>query len=184
MAVVSHEVLPVNGATQDQGEALNAYLVRFVMGNVGLLGAPVLHVAAVVDAPTGRLAGHAQISQAIAPPGGMIVISDLTGQIRSLGFGESVRVVTLTGTYECSFPPPAIGSATQSFSATLVLEQDDVAVAERPVAQPQPRRGDVLVGIEPAQVDRTGVVVVDRVVLDHEVVTDLRDLLRAESDGA
>lgn len=126
MAVVSHEaVLPVNGATQDHGEALNAYLVRFVMGNVGLPGAPVLHVAAVVDAPTGRLARHAQITQAIAPPGGMIAISDLTGQIRSLGFGESVRVVTLTGTYERSFPPPAIGSTTQSFSATLVLEQDE-----------------------------------------------------------
>jgi hypothetical protein len=128
MAVVSHEaVLPVSGATKDHGEAPSAYLVRFVMGNVGLPGAPVLHVAAVVDAPTGRMAGHAQITQAIAPPGAMIAISDLTGQIRSLGFGESVRVVTLSGTYEYSFPPPAIGTETQDFSATLVLERDEWA---------------------------------------------------------
>jgi Domain of unknown function (DUF1842) len=124
MAVVSHEALTANGATTDHGEALNAYLVRFAMGRVGLPGAPVLHVAAVVNAPTGRMSGHARITQAIAPPGGMIAISDVTGQIRSLGFGESVRVVTLSGTYEDSFPPPAIGTVTQDFSATLVLEQD------------------------------------------------------------
>jgi len=123
MAVVSHEA--VNGATKDHGEAINAYLVKFVMGNLGTPGAPVLHVAAVVNAPTGKLAGHAEITQAIAPPGGMITISDLTGQIRSLGFGEAVRVVTMSGTYEYSFPPPAIGTATEEFSATLVLQQDE-----------------------------------------------------------
>ena len=125
MAAVSHEVLTSNGATTDHGEALDAYLVRFVVGNVGLMGAPVLHVAAVVDAPTGRISGHARITQAIAPPGGMIAINDLTGQIRSLGFGESVRAVTLSGTYEYSYPPPAIGTETLDFSATLVLKQDE-----------------------------------------------------------
>jgi hypothetical protein len=33
--------------------------------------------------------------------------------------------VTLSGTYECSFTPPAIGTETQDFSATLVLERDE-----------------------------------------------------------
>lgn len=87
-------------------------------------GAPLLHVQALVDAPTGRISGHAQITQAIAPPDGVIAINDVTGQIRSLGFGPAVRVVTLAGTYQQELPPPAIGIVTLDMTATLVLEQN------------------------------------------------------------
>jgi hypothetical protein len=101
---------------------IGLYLVKFVVGNEGMPGAPLLHVQALVDAPTGKISGHAQITQAIAPPDGDIVIANLTGQIRSFGFGQPLRVVTLEGTYYHQLPPPAIGTVTEPLSATLVLE--------------------------------------------------------------
>jgi hypothetical protein len=106
---------------------IGLYLATFVVGNQGVPGAPLLQVQALVDAPTGKISGHARITQAIAPPAGNIAISDLTGQIRSLGFGKGMRVVTLTGSYPYVLPPPAIGTVTEPFSATLVLGQDSWA---------------------------------------------------------
>lgn len=134
---------------------VDTYLVRCDVGNGGTPGAPVLHVAALVVVPAGRISGHAEITQAIAPPDDRLVISDLTGHIRSLEFGDGVRVVTLAGTYVHQLPPPAIGEATLNFSATLVLAQEtwegrgsftygahevkDVAVTQAPGDRPTVR---------------------------------------------
>lgn len=112
-----------SAAAPTTDEPIGLYMVKFVLGNEGMPGAPLLHVQALVDAPTGKISGHAQITQAIAPPNGNIQISNLTGQIRSLGFGPSVRVVTLSGSYVQSVPPPAIGSFVVPVEATLVIEQ-------------------------------------------------------------
>ena len=102
---------------------LDTYLVNFVVGDEQP-GAPILHVSALVDAPTGHISGHADITQAVAPPNSDLRISNLTGRLRSLRFGAGLRHVTLAGTYEQSFPPPAIGEILRKFSAALVIEQD------------------------------------------------------------
>lgn len=105
--------------------AIELYLVNFLVGNEGMPGAPLLHVAAAVDAPTGHITGQAEITQAIAPPGGLIRIDHLHGRVHSLGFGPAVRVVALKGSYVFSFPPPAIGEVIAQFSATLVIAQEE-----------------------------------------------------------
>jgi Domain of unknown function (DUF1842) len=104
---------------------IDVYLVKFLVGNVGMPGAPILHVSAMVDAPTGDITGHAEITQAVAPPGGIIRIKHLHGHVRLFALDPAVRVVTLTGCYTFSFPPPAIGEALAPFSATLVIGHDD-----------------------------------------------------------
>jgi hypothetical protein len=105
--------------------AVDLYLVDFLVGNEGMPGAPILHVYAAVDAPTGDITGKAEITQAVAPPGGLIGIKHLQGRIQLLTLDPAVRVVTLTGSYVFSFPPPAIGEGTAPFSATLVIAHDD-----------------------------------------------------------
>jgi hypothetical protein len=104
---------------------IDLYLVKFLVGNEGMPGAPLLHVAAAVDAPTGDITGQAEITQAIAPPGGIIRIKHFYGHIQLLELDPAVRVVTLKGSYVFSFPPPAIGEGTAPFSATLVIKHDE-----------------------------------------------------------
>jgi hypothetical protein len=104
---------------------IDVYPVNLVVGDKGKPGAPLLHVAALVNVPSGLISGHAEITQAIAPPEGLIRINDIQGRIRSLGFGTAFRVVTLDGTYIVSFPPPAIGEMVVQFSAILVVGQAD-----------------------------------------------------------
>ncbi len=110
-------------AVRDDETVVGLYRVALIVGNEGTPGAPLLELQLVVDAPSGRISGQAVITQAIAPPEGRIVVSNLTGQIRSLGFGPAVRVVSLEGSYEHFLAPPAIGVATLPFSATLLIPQ-------------------------------------------------------------
>jgi hypothetical protein len=98
---------------------IDLYLLKFELGNLDLPGAPVLHVSAAVDAPTGTLTGQAEITQAIDPPAGDIRINDLQGKILSFPSG---RVIVLRGTYRFSFPPPAIGEGTAKFEAAVFLD--------------------------------------------------------------
>ena len=78
-----------------------------------------------MDAPTGHIVGMAEITQAIAPPDSVLRVRNLSGHIRSLGLGPAKRVVTLTGDVEYDLLPPAIGTVTYPFSATLVVGQED-----------------------------------------------------------
>jgi hypothetical protein len=99
--------------------SIEMYLLKFELGNVGMPGAPILHVSAGVDAPTGAISGQAEITQAVAPPEGSIRINDLRGRIVNFPSG---RVIVLRGTYQFSFPPPAIGEGTAAFEAVVLLD--------------------------------------------------------------
>ena len=99
--------------------SIELYLLKFELGNLGMPGAPILHVSAAVDGPTGVLTGQAEITQAIAPPEGDIRINDLQGRIFDFPSG---RVITLRGTYRFPFPPPAIGEGTAKFEASVFLD--------------------------------------------------------------
>jgi hypothetical protein len=126
MATSHNAVLESNGAPEDHGQALDAYLVKCAVGSQVLVGAPLLQVAAVVNALTKKIAGHAQITQSVTPPGGRIVISDLTGRIHSIGEVQDVpySIVTLSGTYDNSG-----ASVASDFMATLLVTQDGVGWA-------------------------------------------------------
>lgn len=103
-------------------EKAGLYRVTFDVGNEGEPGAPILHVQALVYAPTGRITGTASITQAIAPPGGNIEIHDLRGEIRELGYGTPAkRLVALSG----FFSPDPLTPILESFSASLEIEQDE-----------------------------------------------------------
>lgn len=104
--------------------AIDTYLANFLAGNEGMPGAPLLHGSLLVVVPSNLVSGHAEITQAIAPPNDTIRIAELSGRIYPLGFGGGVRVVVLQGTYFQSFPPPAIGEIREQFSAVLVLESE------------------------------------------------------------
>jgi hypothetical protein len=104
---------------------IDVYLVKLLVGNEGMPGAPILHIFAMVDAPTGDISGQAEITQAVARPDGSIRIKDLHGHVRLLAFDPAVRIVTLTGSYTFSFPPPAIGEVIAPFSTTLIIGHDD-----------------------------------------------------------
>lgn len=104
---------------------IGLYLVKLNVGDEGVPGAPILHIQAAVDAPTGHITGQAEITQAIAPPDGVLHVRNLSGQIWSLGADPAKRVVTLTGDCLYDFPPPQIGQATYPFSAVLLIGEDD-----------------------------------------------------------
>jgi hypothetical protein len=105
--------------------SLDLYRIKLLVGNRGMAGAPLLHVEALVDAPTGRISGHGEITQAIAPPDDDLKINDLTGQVRTLGIiGPGIRVAALCGTYVYYLPGPKPAQITEKFEATLRLEQE------------------------------------------------------------
>lgn len=103
---------------------IGLYLLSIEAGNAGMPGAPILHFQGTVNAPTGAINGHAEITQALPPPDGVIEIPHVTGRIRHLGLGPDKRVVSLEGTYVVSVPPPAIGSYLAKFSAVLVVDAE------------------------------------------------------------
>lgn len=104
---------------------LDTYQVKLLVGNENMAGAPLLHLALLVEAETGRIVGRATITQAIAPPNDTIVIGNVTGVIHSMGLPPAHRVVSLQGTYPYVLPPPAIGTVLEEFSATLLIEQNN-----------------------------------------------------------
>lgn len=97
-----------------------AYLVKGIIGNEKLLGAPLAHFSLVVSPVLGTVSGMVEITQAIASES--IVINNITGKIRATGFGKSTKIVSLEGTYSVSFPTPAIGEYTAKFSAYMDID--------------------------------------------------------------
>src|ERR1700744_5104662 len=76
----------------------------------GLLGAPVFHLNLLVYPSGSSVTGIVNISQSVTPPGNNITVR-VTGTIHEMVFGAQVtKVISLTGEYVVSFPPPAIGS--------------------------------------------------------------------------
>jgi hypothetical protein len=99
------------------------YLVNGQAGNVGVAGAPILHFSLVVMAPTGKVSGHATISQALGVNSEK-PINDVTGEIHAAGFGSVTKLVALKGTYYEPLPPPAIGQISVPFTAQFAIDND------------------------------------------------------------
>lgn len=102
--------------------ALGTYLVNGIAGNENLAGAPTLHFSLVVVSGTGKVSGHAMITQAIAPPHNEKIINNVTGQIHATGLGPVTKIVALHGTYLDHLPPPAIGTIEIPFTAHFAID--------------------------------------------------------------
>lgn len=100
---------------------LGTYLVNGEAGNVGMAGAPILHFALLVVSGTGKVSGHAMISQAVASHGEK-QINNITGEIHGAGLGSVTKLVSLKGTYYEPLTPPAIGTLEVPFQATFAVD--------------------------------------------------------------
>jgi hypothetical protein len=107
---------------QYESSLSGAYLVTGTVGNVGMPGAPIMHFSLVVVPGANTVSGTVEITQALASPNGVIVVKNVTGQIRPTGFGSVTQVVALEGEYIQSFPPPAIGSYLAKFTAHMAID--------------------------------------------------------------
>ena len=110
--------------TQYESSLIGAYLVTGTVGNVGMPGAPIMHFSLVVVPGAHTVSGTVEITQALASPNGVIVVKNVTGQIRPTGFGTVTQVVSLEGEYVQSFPPPAIGSYLAKFTANMAIDNN------------------------------------------------------------
>ncbi|SHJ62485.1 DUF1842 domain-containing protein [Aquimarina spongiae] len=97
-----------------------AYLAKGTIGNVGMPGAPIAHFSLVVVPSKNTVSGSVEITQAIE--NGNTGIFSVKGNIRSTGYGKVTKIVNLEGEYIYSFPPPAIGSILQRFTAYMDID--------------------------------------------------------------
>jgi hypothetical protein len=102
---------------------LGLYRVCFEMGTRAE-GAPLLYFDGLVNAPTGHITGQAMITQAVAPPGVDIHITNVKGHLKQFNVEPYVRLVNLEGTFWQSFTPPAIGEIERKFAAVFFIERD------------------------------------------------------------
>lgn len=100
--------------------AIGLYLVKLEVGNAGTPGAPIVNLALTVDAPSGNVSGIAEISQAVLGGKHRFPVS---GHIYHTGFGQDQLLVSLTGKFVYSVPPPAIGSFLADFKAALAVDR-------------------------------------------------------------
>jgi len=110
-------------AEKKSSRLIGAYLVNGTMGNVGTPGAPIMHFSLVVVPSANTVSGTVEITQAIAHSGD-IIIKNVKGVIRSTGYGNITKVVSLEGQYVQSVPPPAIGSFLANFSAHMAIDDN------------------------------------------------------------
>jgi hypothetical protein len=108
----------------DTGNNIGLYLVNGIAGKENTPGAPLLHFSLLVNAVTGAITGQAVQTQAVAPPGDKIVVSNITGTLRYAGLGPFTKLVHLEGHAVISFPPPAIGSYLAPFDAHFAINNE------------------------------------------------------------
>lgn len=99
-------------------------VITLTAGNQGLPGAPILTMALLIDGADGTVQGKGEISQAVAPSYGELRVSNITGQVRSMGFGPATQALALKGTIFTTLKPPAIGTMEIPFSAFFVTDND------------------------------------------------------------
>ncbi|MBD8654261.1 DUF1842 domain-containing protein [Oxalobacteraceae sp. CFBP 13730] len=99
-------------------------VVTLTAGNQGMPGAPILTMALMIDGADGTVQGKGEITQALASPYGELPVSNITGQIRAMGFGPATRSLALKGTIFTTLKPPAIGTLEIPFSAFFVTDND------------------------------------------------------------
>lgn len=109
-----------NTISRATANAVGLYKVDLVAGNEGLPGAPILRMSLLVNATNGQVTGQGVITQAIES--GDVPIRKITGQVRSTGFGEYTKIVSLEGEGFVSFPPPAIGSYLAPFTSHFAID--------------------------------------------------------------
>ncbi|TCI94827.1 DUF1842 domain-containing protein [Tenacibaculum sp. M341] len=96
------------------------YLVKGVIGNVGMPGAPITHFSLVVSPEQQTVSGIVEITRAINSPS---IKLNVAGNIRFTGYGNIKQIINLRGEYKISAPPPAIGSYLEDFSAYLDTDE-------------------------------------------------------------
>ena len=99
-------------------------VVTLTAGNCGMPGAPILKMVLMIDQADGTVQGKGEISQALAPPYGELAVSNITGQVRAMGFGPATMSLALKGTIITTLKPPAIGTLEIPFSAFFVTDND------------------------------------------------------------
>ncbi len=105
-----------------ESKIFGTYLASGSIGNVGLPGSQVAHFHLTVTPSTNSVAGIVEINQAIEGPESQIVVKNVTGTIQAAEFGKVTKIVSLSGEYMVSFPPPAIGSYIAKFSANMAID--------------------------------------------------------------
>ncbi len=103
---------------------IGLYPVDLIVGEEGTPGAPILHLSLLVNATNGKVAGHARITQSVAPPLGDVEVSNVTGQIHGAGLGGVTRLLSLQGEAYISAPPPIILTYTEKFTASIAVNND------------------------------------------------------------
>jgi hypothetical protein len=99
-------------------------VVTLTAGNCGMPGAPILKMVLMIEQADGTVQGKGEISQALAPPYGELAVSNITGQVRAMGFGPATMSLALKGTIITTLKPPAIGTVEIPFSAFFVTDND------------------------------------------------------------
>ncbi|WP_296943298.1 DUF1842 domain-containing protein [uncultured Massilia sp.] len=87
----------------NQNAIASAYLVKCVLGNVGLPGAPVASLALVVTPASRKITGYVEITQATQ---GGNYSGPVQGTMFSTGLGEVTQVAALTGMIHADGPMP------------------------------------------------------------------------------
>lgn len=99
------------------------YPVKLTVTKEGLVGAPTLTLNLLVNAPDGTVTGEAVITQAVTPTEAQVTVPSVKGNIHHTGLGADQMLVSLSGDFIQSVPPPAIGSYLAHFSAALAVDK-------------------------------------------------------------
>lgn len=102
-------------------ELAGAYLAQGTIGNVGMPGAPIAHFSLVVVPSQHSVSGTVVITQAIQGSDSNISVQ-VTGKIYATGLGQYTQVVSLSGQYVQTVPPPAIGAFLANFNANMAID--------------------------------------------------------------
>jgi hypothetical protein len=81
----------------------STYMVKCMLGNAGLAGAPMAHLALVVDPATHTVTGQVHVTQ--ATQGGNYT-GTVHGTMYATGFGGITQVIGLTGMMHPDGPAP------------------------------------------------------------------------------
>lgn len=98
-----------------------AYLAQGTIGNVGMPGAPIVYFSLVVVPSHNTVSGTVAVTQAIAGNNGNFTVQ-VTGKILAAGLGSVTQIVSMSGQYVHSVPPPAIGSFLANFDAHMAID--------------------------------------------------------------